>query len=85
MPIDKRFGMPNNVGMKTSEAIDFFGSKAAVAAALGLKTPSVYEWGEFPPQLRQIQLEMLSNGKLKADAACLPQAKPVPAAEQAGT
>jgi hypothetical protein len=82
MPIDKWFGRPNNVSMKTIEAIDFFGSKAAVAAALGLKTPSIYEWGEFPPQLRQIQLEMLSGGQLKADAACLPQARPVPVAEQ---
>jgi hypothetical protein len=79
MPIDKPFGMPNTLSMTTFEAIEFFGSKPALAAALGLKTPSIYEWGELPPPLRQIQLEMLTDGKLKADPSCYPQAKTEPA------
>ena len=70
MPIDLPFGLPNNVGMKTSAVFKFFGSKAAAAAALGLQTPSVYEWGEFPPPLRQIQYETLTGGALKAERSC---------------
>jgi len=58
--------------------IEHYGSKSAVAAALDLKVPSVYEWGEFPPPLRQIQIEMLTGGRLLAEPSCYGQAKPVP-------
>jgi transcriptional repressor of cell division inhibition gene dicB len=84
IPIDSSIGIPNNVGMTTSDAIEFFGSKADVAAALGLKKPSIYEWGEYPPELRQIQIEILSGGKLKAEPSCYPQAKDAPASQQVG-
>jgi hypothetical protein len=82
MPIDRAFGMPNNERMKTSEVVTFYGSKAALAAALGLRPPSISEWGEFPPPLRQLQIEALSGGELKAEPSCYPQAKPMPALEQ---
>lgn len=68
MPIDIHLGIPNNEGMRTSDAIEWFGGKAALAKALDLATPSVYEWGEFPPPLRQIQIEKVTRGKLKAEA-----------------
>lgn len=52
--------------MLKKDVIEFFGSQAAVAAALGIKPPSVADWDETVPPLRQIQLERLTGGKLKA-------------------
>ena len=68
MPIDRSFGIPNNAGMLTSDALAHFGgSKAALAKALGISVPSVYEWREYPPPLRQVQLEQVTGGTLKAE------------------
>lgn len=52
--------------MTTAEVVEFFGSKAAVAKALGIKLPSVSEWGDEPPRARQYQLQVMTKGKLKA-------------------
>lgn len=52
--------------MLTKDAIAFFGSQAALAAALGIRQPSIAGWGETPPPLRQLQLQQLTLGKLKA-------------------
>lgn len=57
--------------MKTSEAIEHYGTQTAVAAALGIDQSSVSEWKEYPPDRRQVQLEMLTGGKLKAEAGCM--------------
>lgn len=57
--------------MTTEEAIKHYGTQQAVADALGIKQSSVAEWGEYPPALRQVQLEMLSKKKLRADPAAL--------------
>jgi hypothetical protein len=54
--------------MTTSEAISHFGSPTALARALGIAPPSLYGWGECPPPLRQIQLQQITRGALKADA-----------------
>lgn len=56
--------------MKTTEAISHYGSTYAVAAALGIKQPSVMGWGESPPPLRQLQIEALTQGALKAGPEC---------------
>lgn len=56
--------------MKTADAIAHYGSTHALARALGIKQPSVMGWGEFPPALRQLQLEGLTGAKLKAEADC---------------
>jgi hypothetical protein len=56
--------------MKTTHCIEHFGSKADLAKALGIAPPSVYEWGEFPPDLRQLQVEALTAGKLRAEPGC---------------
>lgn len=53
--------------VKTSECIAFYETKAKLAEALGIETPSVYGWGEHPPPLRQIQLQGLTAGKLMAE------------------
>lgn len=54
--------------MTKDDAINYFGSQAALADALGIKQPSVAEWDSVP-DLRQLQLEILTHGKLKADPA----------------
>lgn len=62
--------------MTKDEAIKHFGSVGAVAAALGIKQPSVSDWGEIPPY-RQLQLEILTKGKLKADQKAFPSGRRV--------
>ena len=56
--------------MKTQQVIDHFGSQAAVAQALGIAQPSVAQWHESPPALRQLQIEALTNGALRAGPEC---------------
>ena len=68
VPIDTNIGIPNNGDMTTSEVLAYFGSRPAIAAALGIKVPSVYDWGEHPPPLRQIQLERITDGALQAES-----------------
>jgi hypothetical protein len=59
--------------MTTQECIDYFKDKPSLAKALGIKLPSVYEWGEYPPPLRQLQLQLLTRNKLKAEPDCTPK------------
>lgn len=52
-------------------AITFFGSQAAMAAALGVKQPTVSEWltGERPvPDTQCVELERLMEGRLHVEA-----------------
>jgi hypothetical protein len=58
--------------MTKDEAIRHYGTQQALADALGIKQSSVAEWGEYPPELRQIQLEMLTGKKLRAERGVLP-------------
>jgi DNA-binding transcriptional regulator YdaS (Cro superfamily) len=53
--------------MKTQDAIRYFGSQAALARALGIGRASVNAWGESMPIDRQCQVEVLTDGKLRAD------------------
>lgn len=52
--------------MNKAEVIDFFGSAANVAKALGVSTAAVSQWGETVPELRAYQLQKITKGKLKA-------------------
>ncbi|MES2958483.1 MAG: Cro/CI family transcriptional regulator [Pseudomonadota bacterium] len=62
--------------MKTSEVIGHFGTQQKAADAMGLHQTTVCGWGEYPPDLRQIQIERITRGKLKAEASCyLPKLK----------
>ncbi len=58
------------MGMNTREVIEHFGSQHAVAEALGIRQPSVANWKESPPPLRQLQLEAVTGGALKAEPDC---------------
>jgi hypothetical protein len=60
----------NNAGMTKDQAIAAFGTQQALADALGMKQGSVSLWGDYPPPLRQLQIEALTAGKLRAEADC---------------
>ena len=51
--------------MKTSDAAAFFGSKKKLADVLLINPSAVTQWGEFVPESRQYQLQVLTKGKLK--------------------
>lgn len=53
--------------MTTEEAINYFGNVKKLADELGIWPHVIYRWGDTPPMARQYELEVKSNGKLKAD------------------
>jgi len=54
--------------MTTKEALAHYGNDArALAKALRIWHSAVYQWGEHPPALRQLQLERLTDGALAAE------------------
>lgn len=57
--------------MKTKEAIDYYGNNVKLTAALGLSTGAVSQWEEYPPPARQLQIERITLGALKAEPDCL--------------
>lgn len=61
--------------MLTSDVVTHFGTQVAVGEALGINQSSVAEWGDYPPELRQLQIEAITRGKLKAELWCYPNAK----------
>jgi transcriptional repressor of cell division inhibition gene dicB len=53
--------------MTKNEALKHFdNSESALAKALGIRPSSIYDWGDEVPPLRQIQLQRITRGKLKA-------------------
>ena len=71
-PIDATYGKTHNACMKTEHVIKFFGgTQTATAKALGLNQSSISEWGEYPPEARQLAIERISRGALKAEPGCL--------------
>lgn len=53
--------------MTKSDAINHFGSAAALAEALGIKPAAVSQWrDDHVPIRRQYELERLTGGKLRA-------------------
>ena len=71
MPVDRADWRAYYIDMRTKKAVNHFGSQRALAEALGITQPSVAEWGEFPPPLRQIQIEAVTNGDLEAEPSCI--------------
>lgn len=53
--------------MNTSQAIAHFGGVKKLADALGIGRAAVYQWGETPPLDRQCQIEVMTEGALRAD------------------
>lgn len=56
--------------MTKDEVIAHFGSQQAVATALGIKQPSVANWADPLPELRQLEIERLTGGLLRAGPEC---------------
>lgn len=57
--------------MTKDEAIKYFKTQAALGAALGCKQNTVSGWNEYPPDSRQLQIERVTLGALKAEPGCL--------------
>lgn len=53
--------------MTTQEAVAHYGGVKKLADALGVWPQVVYAWGERPPMSRQYELEVKTDGQLKAD------------------
>jgi hypothetical protein len=53
--------------MKTQEAIEHYGSLRKLAETLDVWPQVIYQWGDTPPMGRQYELEVRTEGKLKAD------------------
>lgn len=70
--------------MRKKDAIAYFGTQQALADALGIKTQSITDWPEMVPELRQLQLERITGGRLSADPSILPPTStPAPQPEAA--
>lgn len=60
--------------MLTADAIKHFGSRAAIARALGISRSAVSYWGEHVPALRAYQLrELLAARQMQDSAAAAEQ------------
>lgn len=57
--------------MKKSEVISYFGSVSKTAEALGINKAAVSVWKEQIPQGRAYQIEVLTDGALKASRTAL--------------
>lgn len=54
--------------MKTIDAIKYYGSQRKLKEILGLRArQTIHAWGEYPPPGRQYQIEILTNGELRAE------------------
>ena len=55
-----------DINMKLQKVIKYYGNKSNIAKALGLHRSAITNWGDAIPQFRQYQIQILTNGKLKA-------------------
>lgn len=53
--------------MKTKDVLDYFHGQVKTAEVLGISQPAVSNWGEYPPEGRQCRIELITDGKLKAE------------------
>jgi len=62
-------GIFNLIGedMKTQEAIDYWGGVKKLADDLKTWPQTIYQWGEYPPLGRQYEIEVKSDGCLRAE------------------
>lgn len=56
--------------MNKSEVLEHFGGVVETAKALGIAQPSVTNWSDPLPILRQLQVERMTGGKLRAGPEC---------------
>ncbi len=53
--------------MTTKEVIDYFETQVAIAKALGITQSAVSQWDDRPPMMRQYQIQIVTQGGLRAD------------------
>ena len=51
--------------MKTQDVIDYFGSVAKAAEALGMTHQAIYAWKSEVPPTRQAHVEAATKGRIK--------------------
>ena len=54
--------------MKKEDAIKHYGSVQALADALKITRPAIYQWGELVPETKAWKLQALTDSKLTVDA-----------------
>jgi DNA-binding transcriptional regulator YdaS (Cro superfamily) len=58
--------------MKTQDAIKYAGTAVKLADMLDIgSSGAISQWGEYPPENRQLQIERVTLGALKAEPGCL--------------
>lgn len=57
--------------MDKSTALKFFGNASSLAKALGISESAISQWGKSVPQGRAYQIEVLTDGALKASRTAL--------------
>jgi DNA-binding transcriptional regulator YdaS (Cro superfamily) len=57
--------------MNMNDAIGFYGSKAAIARALGVASCTVTSWGESIPPLWACRIHLLTGGQVMASKSDL--------------
>lgn len=67
-----RYGLRHNPSMKKTEAVSYYRTQTQLAKELGIDQSTISGWGEFPPVLRQLQIEALTDGALMAEPECDP-------------
>lgn len=64
--------------MRTKDVIDFYGTKIAVARALGISPSAVTQWTEIVPEKQAYKIQILTGGKVKINPRLYQQAKNKP-------
>ena len=57
--------------MTKAEAIKHFDTQVRLGEALDCKQHTISGWGEYPPDNRQLQIERVTLGALKAEPGCM--------------
>jgi DNA-binding transcriptional regulator YdaS (Cro superfamily) len=57
--------------MKLADAVKHAGSASALAELLGITPSAICQWGDVIPDNRQLQLERITLGALRADPGCM--------------
>ncbi|MGQ7956480.1 Cro/CI family transcriptional regulator [Pseudomonas sp. SP16.1] len=62
--------------MKKSDVLAHFNGVSKVAAALGISPGAVSQWPDEVPVLRQLQIQAITGGQLRASADALKFSQP---------
>ena len=61
--IDSKFSYSGK--MTTDDAVNYFNSKRQLAFALDISPQAISGWGEYPPVLRQYQIQDITKQELQ--------------------